>query len=119
MRGHAQLDAGGFPARAVEHEHNLLGGARPCLTCERGELDFKDRDTDGGWQMGQMKEGPSGGGVHEADQVAPGEAMAHGGDGALANRRPDAPQEWFQANALFIGGPQLDLRLWEGGGDRP
>jgi len=45
--------------------------------------------------------------------------MAHGGDGALANRRPDAPQEWLQANALFIGRPQLDLRLWEGGGDRP
>ena len=114
MLGHPQADAG-MPAGAVEHEHNLLGGARPCLTCERGELGFKDRDTDGG---GQMEEGPSGGGMDEADQVAPGEAMPHHGNGALADRGPDAPQQRFEADAMFIGGPQFDLRLRERGGDR-
>ena len=30
-----------------------------------------------------------------------------GGDGALANGRPDAAEEWFEANAMFIGRPQF------------
>src|SRR5258708_38626722 len=56
--------------------------------------------------------------MHTADQVAPGKAVLDRGDGALANRRPDAPQEWFQADAMLVSGPQLDLRVWEGGGRR-
>jgi len=118
MLGHPQLDAGGFPARAVEHEHELLGGTGSRLAREGGQFHCKDRDTDGGWQIGQMKEGPTRGGMHKADQVAPGKAVLHGGDGALANWRPDAPEQRFEANAMLVGGPQFDLRLREGGGDR-
>jgi hypothetical protein len=109
------VDAGVLTG-AVEHQHNLLGGTGPCLTRERGQFHFKHRNADGG---GEMEEGASGGGVHEADQVAPGKAMAHYGNRALADRGPDAPQQRFEADALFIGRPQLDLRLREGGGDRP
>jgi len=45
--------------------------------------------------------------------------MAHYGNRAVADRGPDAPQQRFEADAMFIGRPQLDLRLREGGGDRP
>jgi hypothetical protein len=120
--GHTQLDAGRFPARPIEHQHNLLGGTGPHLAGEGGELHFNDGDADGRWQMGQMEDGPTRGGMDKADQIPPGEAMLHAGNGPLSNRGPDAPQQRFEADAMFVGrphSPQLDLCLRKGGGDRP
>ena len=104
-----------MPARSVKHQDDLLGGTGSRLTREFCQLDFKERDADRG---GQMEEGAAGGGMDEPDEIAPGEALLHGGDGPLADRRPHPPQERFQANAMFIGGPQLHLSMGKGGGYR-
>jgi hypothetical protein len=63
-----------------------------------------------------MKERPSRGGMDKANKVAPGKAVLDDGGRTLANGRPDAAQEWFQANAMFIGRPQFDRCLGEGAG---
>src|SRR5258708_39660491 len=88
MVGHPQLDAGGFPAGPIEDEHDLFGGTGPHLARERGQFHLKDRDTDGGWQMGQMKDRPTRGGMDQADEGAPGEAVLDAGNGPLCNRGP-------------------------------
>ena len=83
MLRHPQSEAG-VPPGAVKRQHNLLVGASTHLTCELGQFDFKHGNADGGRQMGQMKERPTGGGMDEAHQVAqmtPGEAVLHGDDG--------------------------------------
>jgi hypothetical protein len=36
---------------------------------------------------------------------------------SLANRRPDAAQQRFQANPMFVRRPQLNVRVGKGGGD--
>ncbi len=65
-----------------------------------------------------MEEGAAGGGMDKADEIAPGKAVLHRGDGTLTNRRPDPAEERLEADAMFIGGPQFDLRPRKGGGDR-
>ena len=116
MLWHPQTHAGRFPARPIEHEDNLLAGTGSHGARAFGELDFKERDAHAG---GQMEEGPTRSRMHNANEVTPGEAMAHHGDGALADRGPHPTQQWLEADAMFIGRPPLDLRLREGGGDRP
>jgi hypothetical protein len=116
--GQPQLDAGGFPAGPIEDEHDLFGGTGPDLARERGQFHLKDRDTDGGWQMGQMKDRPTRGGMDKADAGAPGEAVLHSGGGALPDWRPDPPEQRLQTDPLFVGGPQLDLGNRKRGGDR-
>ena len=114
MLRHPQSEAG-VPPGAVKHQHNLLVWASTHLTCELGQFDFKHGNADGG---GQMKERPTGGGMDKADQVAPGKAVLHRGDGPLPNRSPDPPQEWFQADAMLVSGPDLDAGVGKRGGDR-
>jgi len=117
MVGHAQLDAG-VPAGPIEDEHDLFSGTGPDLARERGQVHLKDRDTEGGWQMGQMKDRPTRGGMDKADEVAPGEAVLHSGSGALPDWRPDPPEQRLQTDPMFVGGPQLDLGSRKRGGDR-
>ena len=107
--GDPEVDAG-MPARPIEHQHDLLGGTGSRLASELGQLHLKHRDAHGG---GQMKERPTGGGMDEADEVAPGKAVLHHCHWPLTDRRPDAPQERFQADAMLIGRPQLHLGVWE------
>src|SRR5258708_15097659 len=114
MVGHAQRDTG-MPARPIEHEHDLLAGTGSRLACEGGELHCKDRNADGGWQMGQMEEGPSRSGMDKADQRAPREAMLHGGHGPLPDRGPDPTPQRFEADPMFVGRPQLDRRVGKRG----
>ena len=66
-----------------------------------------------------MEQSAPRGRMDEADEVAPGEAVLDNGGRPLADRRPDAAQQGFQANTMFVGRPQLDARLREGVGDRP
>jgi len=113
--GDAQAHAGGLPAGAIEHQHDLFGRTSADLAGEGGELHLEERDRDAGRQV---EEGATRGGMDEAHQVAPFEAVLHGGAGPLANRCPDAPEERFQANAMFVGGPELHLGVGEGRGHR-
>lgn len=84
MVGQAQLEAG-MPAGAIEHEPDLLAGTGtgPDLARKRCRFHLKEGNIDG---RCQMEERASGGGVDEADEIAPLKAMLDSGDGALANR---------------------------------
>jgi hypothetical protein len=54
------------------------------------------------------------GGMHEANQIAPGIAMLDRGELALTGQRPDLVQDGLQTNAVFVNGPELDARLRKG-----
>jgi hypothetical protein len=112
---HAQPQRG-MPARLVEHEHDLLPGAGADRLGEGAELGLKDRDGGG---RGQVPEGTARGRVHKADQIAPAKAVLHDGTGPLANRGPDPAEERLEADPVLVQRPGLDLRLGEGGRDRP
>jgi hypothetical protein len=43
--------------------------------------------------------------------------MLDSGNGSLANRRPDPMEQRLEANAMFVGGPQLNLRVGKRGRD--
>ena len=112
-----EADAG-MPAGAIEHQHDLLAGTGTRLTRELRELHCKDGDAD---RRGEMKKGAAGGGVDKAHQIAPREAVLHGGDGPLADRCPHPTQQRFQADAMLVGrphAPPLDLGVRKGGGHR-
>jgi len=110
MLRHPQARAGVSP-RPIEHQDDLLRRAGPHLAGEGSELHLEEGYRDTG---GQVEEGATTGGMHEAHQRAPGEAVAHQRGGSPPNRRPDPPQERLQADAVLVGRPQLDARLGEG-----
>ena len=56
--------------------------------------------------------------MHEADEVAPLVAVLHRRDRAFAAEAPDLLEDGLQPDAMLVDGPELDLRLGEGGGDR-
>lgn len=101
---HAQFHTG-MPSGAVEHQHNLFVRTRAHLTRERRQLDLKERDGDGG---GQMEEDAPRGRMDKADHIAPLIAVLDRRDGPMPDWRPDAAQDGLEANAMFIGRPQLD-----------
>jgi len=114
MVRHAQLGAA-VPASPVKDEHNLHGRTRADVARELGEFHRKERDAD---CRGEMEDGAARGGMHEAHQVAPRVAVFDRRDGPLAVETPDFMQDRLQADAVFVDGPQLDLRLVVRGRDR-
>jgi hypothetical protein len=120
MLGHPQSDAG-MPPGAVEHEDDLLLGAGADLPGEGGEFHLEQVDADRGGQVEDGAPRADRGGVDEAHQPTPGEAVLHRGVGPRAGRRPRAAQERFEPDAMLVGrhhSPQLDRRLGEGVGHR-
>jgi hypothetical protein len=105
-----------MPARPVKDQDDLLGGTRSRLTRKGSQFGLEQRDTDAGRQM---EVGAARRGMDKADEVAPGVAVLHGRNGPLANRRPDASQERFQANTMLIRRPQFDHGMREGDGHLP
>lgn len=111
--GHAQFDAR-VPASAIQHQHDLLVGSGPRLLGESSELDLEDLDTH---IRGEVEKGATRGGMDEADEVAPGEAVLYDGvESRTATRRPDAPEQRFEANSMLVGGPELDPGMGKRGG---
>ena len=68
----------------------MFAGAGTDLPREGGQLDFEERDTDG---RGQVKDRAARGGMDEAHQIAPCEAVLHRGEGTLAVKAPDFVQD--------------------------
>jgi hypothetical protein len=56
--------------------------------------------------------------MDEADEVPPRKTVLDDGGRTLANRRPDPPQERFQADAMLVGGPDFDVSVRIRRGDR-
>jgi hypothetical protein len=113
MLGHLELGAG-MPARAVQDEHDLF--ARPSAH-RLGEGRQLSREQFDAHARRQIPDGAAGGGVDEARQIAPLVAMVDRGQRALAGEGPDALPDRFQANAVLVSRPELDLGLREGGSD--
>lgn len=114
LLGHTQSDAR-VPAGLVEHEHDLLVGARSRLLSEGGQLDLKELNAHGG---GEVEAGAAGGGMHNTDEPAPGEAVLDEGMRARTGRRPDPASERFEADAMVIGRPQFHRGLGKRGRHR-
>ena len=76
---HAHLGAD-VPARAIKHEHDLLGRTRPHLLGERFEFHREQFNVHG---RRQMPHGATRGRMHETDQVAPIVPMFDGGNRIL------------------------------------
>ena len=110
MVGHEQLHAR-MPPCPIQHQHDLLVGSRAGLLGEGGELGFEDLDAH---LRGLVKEGTARGGMDKADQPTPDEAVLHHRMRSRACRRPDATEEWLEANAMLIGRPELNTRVREG-----
>lgn len=105
----------GVPPRAVEDQHNLLGGTGAHGAGEFGELDLEERDADAGRQM---EEGLARGGLNEAHHVAPLKAVLDRGDRAFAVEAPDLVEDRLQPDAVLVGRPEFDGRVGVGRGDR-
>ncbi len=111
--GHAQPQAG-MPASTVEDEHDLFGRTGADLACEGGQLSLKELDR---YRGGEMEDGAPGGGMDEADEVAPREAVLDRREGTLAVAAPHLMQDRLEANAVLVDRPQLDRRLRKGSRD--
>jgi hypothetical protein len=94
-----------MPAGTIQDEDDLLLRAGPDDAGKRGQLHLEQRDADRG---GQVEGGTARGRMDEANEGAPHEAVLYADDGSASDRRPDATEEGFQANAVLVGGPQLD-----------
>lgn len=112
MVGHAQLETR-VPAGPIEDEDDLLGGSRARLLREGRELGFEDRDAH---LRGLVKEGPARGRMDKADEPVPREAVLDHRMRPRTSRRPDAPQQRLEADAMLVGRPELNGRVGERGG---
>ncbi len=109
--GHAQAEAG-VPSRPIQDQDDLLPGASSRLASKGSYLCFKQRDAH---RRGEMKEGAARRGMDKADEIAPFIAVLDCSDGPLSLRRPDPAQDRqdrFEADAVFIAGPDLHRRPW-------
>ena len=102
---------GAVPTGPIQHEDNLLVGTGSYCLGKGGEFRLEEGHTH---RRGQVKDGATGGGMDKADQVAPVVAVLDRSEGTLSVKTPDLVQDRFQPDAVFIHGPQLNLRLREG-----
>src|SRR3954469_3011336 len=92
-----------MPARAVEHQDDVLVGAGADLGGERGQ----ERAEQGG--VDAVGDEPHARGwSDEAVQIKPLVAVMATGDGAAAAGRPDLAQDRFQTEAVFVERPNFD-----------
>lgn len=103
-----------MPPSSIQHEHDLLVWSRSYLTRKCREFGLKEGDVHRGRQM---EERAPRGRMDKAHQVAPLVAVLDRSQRALAIETPHLVQDGFQADAVFVGGPELDLRLGEGARD--
>jgi hypothetical protein len=96
----------GVPARPIEHQEEVLLRSCPDVTGERGQDETERLRRDGGKQPPLCLPG---GGTDKATDVEPLVALLHGGNRPLPNWCPDAPDQGQEADAVFVGRPELDL----------
>ena len=96
---------GDMPARAVEHQDDVLVGTGADLGGERRQERAEQRGVDA---IGDEPHDLARGGPHEAVQIKPLVAVMAVGGRTAATRRPDLAQDRFQSEAVFIERPDLD-----------
>lgn len=101
-----------MPARPTEHKDDLLGWARADRPGKLFEFDLEERDGDASRQVEDCLARCR---VDETDQVAPGEAVLDGSNGALVANRPDFVHERLKSDTMLIDRPQFYPAVREGG----
>ena len=96
---------GDMPARAVEHQDDVLVGAGAHLGGERGQ----ERAEQGGVDaVGDEPHDLARGWSDEAVQIKPLVSVMAAGGRTAAAWRPDLAQDRFQAEAVFVERPDFD-----------
>jgi hypothetical protein len=93
------------PAGVVEHEHDDARRPGADQPGEVGEEGLEQRLVDG---VGEVPLGLAAGRSDEGGDVQPLVAVMPERDRLLADRRPDPARERLQAEAVLVGGPDLD-----------
>jgi len=96
---------GDMPARAVEHQDDVLVGAGARLGGERRQERAEQRGVDA---IGDEPHDLARGGPDEAVQIKPLVAVMAAGGWTAATWRPDLAQDRFQSEAVFIERPDFD-----------
>ena len=96
---------GDMPARAVEHQDDVLVEAGANLGGERGQERAEQRGVDA---VGDEPHDLARGGSDEAVQIKPLVAVMAAGGRTAAAWRPDLAQDRFQAEAVFVERPDFD-----------
>ena len=96
---------GDMPARAVEHQDDVLVEAGANLGGERRQERAEQRGVDA---VGDEPHDLARGGPDEAVQIKPLIAVMATGDGAAAAWRPDLAQDRLQSEAVFVERPDFD-----------
>jgi len=94
-----------MPARAVEHQDDVLVGAGADLGGERRQERAEQRGVDA---VGDEPDDLARGGPDEAVQIKPLVSVMAADGRTAAARRPDLAQDRFQAEAVFIERPDFD-----------
>ena len=103
LRNHQIL--GDMPARAVEHQDDVLVGAGTRLGGERRQERAEQSGID---TVGDEPHDLAGGWPDEAVQIEPLVAVMAAGGRTASARRPDLAQDGFQSEAVFIERPDFD-----------
>ena len=103
LRNHQIL--GDMPARAVEHQDDVLVGTGADLGGERRQERPEQRGVDA---VGDEPHDLARGGPDEAVQIKPLVAVMAAGGRTAAAWRPDLAQDRFQAEAVFVERPDFD-----------
>ena len=96
---------GDMPARAVEHQDDVLVGAGADLGGERRQERAEQRGVDA---VGDEPDDLARGWPDEAVQIKPLVAVMAAGGWTAAAWRPDLAQDWLQSEAVFIERPDFD-----------
>ena len=99
----------GVPAGVVEPEHDDALPSRPGLARNQRQKRGKERL---GHPVRYVPEGLAGDRLHEGGHVQPLIAVMAKRDGPLAFGCPDPAQDRLQPDAVFVGRPDLDWRVW-------
>jgi hypothetical protein len=96
---------GDVPARAVEHQDDVLVGTGADLGGERRQQRTEQRGVD---TVGDEPHDLASGWLNEAIKIKPMVAVMAAGGRTASARRPDLAQDRFQAEAVFVERPDLD-----------
>src|SRR3954471_1046606 len=96
---------GDVPARAVEHQDDVLVGTGADLGGERRQQRAEQRGVD---TVGDEPHDLAGGWPDEAIKIEPLVAVMAAGGRTASARRPDLAQDRFQPEAVFVKRPDLD-----------
>lgn len=108
-RGQEELGTG-VPSGTIQDEKDVFARTSADEAGEFAQGDLEGRERDSGQDQ---EEGAPGAGMDKAIHVGPLVAGMDPHDRTLSAPCPNAPQDGFQANAMFIHAPEFDWVGWQ------